>query len=109
MGDGDSSSFGAVAIAVKIKYGDNYVVSKEDFIGQIQKRMGSALREYKNKRRGTLLSDGKCVGGQGRLTDVVVDKIQTYFGYAIRNNTGNPDEVVKAIAAILYHDSRTTI
>ena len=35
----------------------------------------------------------KGVRGQERFTEVVVDKIQTYFGYAIRNNKGNPDQV----------------
>ena len=53
--------------------------------------MGQLFRKHKNKRRGPLLSDGKGVGGQGRLTDDGVDKIQTYFGYAIRNNKGNPE------------------
>ena len=51
VGDGDSSSFGAVANAVTSKYGDQYPVEKEDCIGHIQKRLGSALRSYKNKKQ----------------------------------------------------------
>ena len=38
VGDGDSSSFGAVVAAVKEKYGDEYVMEKEDCIGHIYKR-----------------------------------------------------------------------
>ena len=37
VGDGDSSSFGAIVAAVIEKYGEEYVVEKEDCIGHIQK------------------------------------------------------------------------
>ena len=47
--------------------------------------MGNSLRKHKNNHKGTLWADNKIVGGTGRLTDKVVDKIQTY-DYAIRNN-----------------------
>ena len=103
IGDGDTNSFAAVVRAVAEKFGDQYRVTKEDCIGHIQKRMGSALRTYKNNSKGRLLSDGKSVGGTGRLTDKVVDHIQTYYGYAIRNNKGNQEKIVKAIWAIFYH------
>ena len=62
--------------------------------------MGAALRNYKNKCEGTVLPDGKSVGGTRRLTDKVVDRIQTYYGYAIRNNKGNEEKMVRAI---FYH------
>ena len=103
VGDGDSGSFGAVKEALADKFGDEYPITKEDCIGHIQKRMGTALRQYKNNCRGTKLSDGKGVGGAGRLTDVIVDQIQTYYGYAIRNNKGKMDEIKNAIWAIYYH------
>ena len=102
VGDGDSSSFAAVKKATQEKYGD-YPLEKEDCVGHVQKRMGSALRSYKNGRRGTKLSDGKGVGGTGRLTDAVVDRMQTHYGYAIRNNKGNITEIINAIWAIFYH------
>ena len=103
VGDGDSSSFGAVVDAVNSKYGDQYPVEKEDCIGHIQKRLGTALRTYKNKRRGAVLSDGKSTGGKGRLTDQVVDRMQTSYGYAIRNNKGDQAATIKAIWAIYHH------
>ena len=101
VGDGDSSSFGAVANAVNRKYGDKYPVEKEDCIGHIQKRLGAALRSYKNKKRGVLLSHGKGVGGSGRLTDPVIDRMQTAYGYAIRKDTGGPEASCKVIWAKL--------
>ena len=103
IGDGDTNSFGAVQQALVEKYGDQYQIDKEDCIGHIQKRMGAALRNYKNKCKGTVLPDGKTVGGAGRLTDRVVDHIQTYYGYAIRNNKGCEEKIIKAVWAIFYH------
>ena len=47
--------------------------------------------------------DGKSVGGTRCLTDKVVDRIQTYYGYAIRNNKGNEGNMVRAIWDIFYH------
>ena len=103
VSDGDTNSFGAVVDALKNKYGDEYQVRKEDCIGHIQKRMGNSPRKYKNNSKGTLLSDNKSDGGSGRLTDKIVDKIQTYYGYAIGNNIKNTDMIIKAVWAIYHH------
>ena len=74
VGDGVSGSFGAIKEALADKFGDEYPITKEDCIGHIQKRMGIALHQYKNNSCGTKLSDGKGLGGAGRLTDVIVDQ-----------------------------------
>ena len=50
-----------------------------------------------------LLSDGKGVGGSGRLTDPVIDRMQTAYGYAIRTNKGDPEASCKVIWAIYHH------
>ena len=55
------------------KYGEQYVVIKEDYVGHTQKRMGSSLRKYKIKKRDIKLPDNGTVGGSGRLTDAVID------------------------------------
>ena len=39
--------------------------------------------------KGKKLSDGKTVGGKGRLTGKVIDKMQNYYGKAIRGNKGD--------------------
>ena len=49
VGDGDSSRFGWVAEEMKQKYGASYVVMKEECVGHVQKRMGTALDEYKKE------------------------------------------------------------
>ena len=69
----------------------------------MQKRMGTGLREYKRKNRGRKLSDGKTVGGTNRLTDEVIDKIQNFYGQAIRNNCGDLEGMKNDIWAIYGH------
>ena len=73
------------------------VIVKEDCIGHIQKRMGSALRrpvvEYKSK----FLSDTKKISGTGRLTKKVIDKLQNYYGMAIRSNVGDLRGMMMAV------------
>ena len=88
---------------MKEHYGDDYDMEKEDCIGHIQKRLGTNLRAYKKKLRGVKLKDGESVGGRGRLTDAIIDKMQTCYGYAIRNNIGNKENIRNAIFAIFYH------
>ena len=66
MGDGDSSSFGTLNDAILEIFGDEYDIKKECF-GHIQKRMGTALRNWKATMMAAkvilCLSDGKGVGG----------------------------------------------
>ena len=56
------------------------------------------------KRLRTLRKTVKGLGGSGRLTDVMIDKIQNYYGIAIRGNTGKDcDTMKKAIWAAFFH------
>ena len=97
VGDAESSSLGCVSETTK-KYGSDYSVKKEDCIYHVHKRMGTAMRKYNNNCKGTKLSDGKTVGGAGRLTDAVIDN-----GYAIRNNKINTKNTTNDIWATYYH------
>ena len=49
------------------------------------------------------LSDGKPLGGAGRLPDRIIDLLQTYFGMAIRGNTSDQQATAKAYWAALLH------
>ena len=86
VGDGDSASFGAVKDTCYQYYADEYIVEKEECVGHIQKRMDTALRTLKRKNKGIKLADDKVISGRGRLTDVIIDSMQNYYGQAIRNN-----------------------
>ena len=83
-------------------YGDSYLVAKEECVGHIQKRMGTGLRESKRKKMGQKLADGKTVGGIGRLTAGVIDRIQNNYGEAIRTNN-DVQSMKNAVMAIYNH------
>ena len=99
VGDGDSASYGKVCEACVDMY--SYPVAKEECVGHIQKRMGSGLREFKRKM-GQKLADGKTVGGIGRLTAGVIDRIQNNYGEAIRTNN-DVQSMKNAVRAIYNH------
>lgn len=55
-------------------------------MGHVQKRMGTRLRALKKTYTKQKLSDGKGIGGKGRLTDKWIDKISSFYGMAIRSS-----------------------
>lgn len=55
---------------------------------------------------GQKLSDGKSLGGTGRLTQARIDAMQMFYGKALRGNKGNPAAMSKSTWAILYHYSQ---
>lgn len=93
-GDGDSKSHAAV----KDMYGKDSV-QKLECIGHVQKRVGCRLRKLKKTTRG--------LGGKGKLTDVLIDRLQNYYGIAIRANVGNLQAMKQATLASLFHCSST--
>ena len=103
VGDGDSLCFVVAAKSCNEVFNGQYIVTKEECVGHVQKRIGRSLREYKRKMRGKKLSDNNDVGGRGRLTDGMIDKIQNYYGQAIRNNIDDIDNMKKSAWAIFYH------
>ena len=102
IGDGDSKSFSSIR-AMK-PYGRKEI-KKYECVGHIQKRMGSALRKLKSSRRTSKLLDGKTVGGRGRLTAERLEKLQLYYGLAIRRNRDNVEGKRKEIWAGLKHSA----
>ncbi|GBN99854.1 hypothetical protein AVEN_13722-1 [Araneus ventricosus] len=68
---------------------------KSECIGHVQKRVGSRLRKLKKKR--------KRLGSKEKLTDKFIDKLQNYYGIAIRSNIGNLQNMQSAVIAAFYH------
>ena len=95
IGDGDSKGFSAVNETQP--YGPNVTVRKEECVGHVQKRIGTHLRKLKQTMKGQKLDDGKPLGGQGRLTDPLIDTLQTYYGNAIRSHPHDLQSMAKAI------------
>lgn len=106
LGDGDLKGFQTVASSKP--YGDGFQIEKLDCVGHVQKRMGGRLRRLRKEIKGNVLSDGLKIGGKnGRLTDVVIDSLQNYYGLAIRRSKNDLDKMTKDIWSIHYHKSST--
>ncbi|GFS68399.1 uncharacterized protein TNCV_3000761 [Trichonephila clavipes] len=99
IGDGDSKTFSS--ITASNPYGEDITVSKIECVGHVQKRMGTRLRKL--KQMSSKLSDGKSIGGKGRLTDRMIDLITTYYGNAIRQNKTCLSDMRKAVWAVYFH------
>lgn len=69
IGDGDSKTY--KSILTLNPYGEDCPVKKSECVGHIQKRMGTRLRNIKKKEK---------LGGKGKLTDLVIKKLTTYYG-----------------------------
>ncbi|GFW29792.1 uncharacterized protein TNCV_3936591 [Trichonephila clavipes] len=98
IGDGDSKTFSS--ITASNPYGE-ITVSKIECVGHVQRRMGTRLRKL--KQMSSKLSDGKSIGGKGRLTDRMIDLITTYYGNAIRQNKTCLSDMRKAVWAVYFH------
>ena len=70
-------------------------ITKKECVEHVQKRVGTALRKLKNEKKG--------LGGKGKLTDAMIDRLQNYYGIAIGSNVGDLAQMKKAIHASLLH------
>ncbi|XP_069698811.1 uncharacterized protein [Periplaneta americana] len=105
LGDGDSKGFKKVQ--EDKPYGEGVEIEKLECIGHVHKRMGARLGRLKKELKGIKLDDGKTLAGAGRLTNTEIDLFQTYYGLAIRRNTGNVEEMRKSVWATYFHKIST--
>ncbi|GFT49452.1 uncharacterized protein TNCV_3366531 [Trichonephila clavipes] len=89
-GDGDSKGYESV----KNFYGIN-TVTKLVYIGHVQKRIGGRLRQLKNATKG--------LGRKNKLTDTLIDRIQNYYGIAIRSNVGNLQKMTSSVIVAFFY------
>ncbi|GFX21247.1 uncharacterized protein TNCV_2251951 [Trichonephila clavipes] len=68
---------------------------------------GTRLRRLQTKMRGQKLSDGKPLCGRNRLTEAEIDRLQAYYGLAIRRNLSSVKDMQQAIWAIFLHKLST--
>lgn len=95
-GDGDIKSYATV----KDTYGNNSV-QKLERIGHVQKRHGCCLRKLQKAVRG--------LGGKGKLTDALTDRLQNYYDTAMRANARNLSATKQTTLASLFHCSSTNM
>ncbi|XP_074103345.1 uncharacterized protein LOC141530232 [Cotesia typhae] len=92
IGDGDSKTYSGIIKSDPYK---NTTVNKKECIGHVQKRMGSRLHTLKSNKKG--------LGGRGKLTGKVIDKLTVYYGLAIRRHCDSIENMKSAIMATFYH------
>lgn len=105
IGDGDSKTY--PAIVERKPYGPDVKIEKLECVGHVQKRMGSRLRKLKSALGRKQLSDGRTIGGRGRLTDDLIKKLTLYYGNAIRGNPNSAQDMRQAVWATWAHYSST--
>ena len=69
--------------------------------------MGSALRRQVVEYKGNFLSGNKKISGTGKHTKKMIDKLQNYYGIAIRSNVGDLCGMMMAVQATLHHMTLT--
>ncbi|GFY22887.1 uncharacterized protein TNCV_2181481 [Trichonephila clavipes] len=79
--------------------GNEYPIEKLECIGHVRKRMGTRICRLKAQLKGQILSDGKCLRGQNRLTEHEIDNLQSYYGSANRRNHSSVQKMRQAIWA----------
>lgn len=72
-------------------------------VGHVQKRMGTRIRSYIDKNKGKKLADGKALSGKNRLTTKAIQKLQIFYGLAIRRNTHSVEAMRQAVWALYCH------
>ena len=65
------------------------------------------FRKLKVQKGKTKLTDGKSIGGVGRLTAARIDKLQVYYGLDICCHKNNVDAIKNEEWAGLYHSAST--
>ena len=71
---------------------EDYIVIKYEYIGHYQRRVGIRLRKSKEQ-----------VSGLKELTETIIDKLQNYFGIALRSNVTTVEVMSGVILASLFH------
>ena len=79
IGDGDSKSYSDVVAH------DPYHGREVKKLDTYRNVLGARLRILKTTNK-SALSDGKPIGGKGRLTSKMINKLQNYFVIAIRQS-----------------------
>lgn len=77
---------------------------KEDFTNNVQKRMGTALRNLVQKLKS---DDGGRISGKDRLTGDFITKLTSYYDWALKSHAGNVNQIHSVVMAT-YHQITST-
>ena len=86
IGDGESKAYQTV-VAANPYPGKN--IMKGEWVDHVQKKVSGRLRKFVEAHGSEMLADGKKLGGVGRRHAKSINKLQNYYGVAIRQNTNS--------------------
>ncbi|KAK3883276.1 hypothetical protein Pcinc_012405 [Petrolisthes cinctipes] len=102
IGDGDSSAYSAVISSNNGEgpYGKERIVEKMECINHVAKRLGNGLRNLRKETQTVKTKSGKSVkrsllGGQKKLTDKVITRLQFYFRRSITRKVNTSEEEMR--------------
>ena len=105
IGDGDSKSYAEV---VKADPYNGVQINKLGCIGHVQKRVGSNMRTFKKECKDKITINNKQVSLVQKLTRKNINKLQNYYGIAIRQYCNKDVPTLqKAVGTVLYHYSES--
>ena len=93
---------------------ERVIVEKQGWVGHVQKRVGNRLRALKRTRKEVKMADRKADEPNSNkkkkekdplnhLTFAVIDKLQNYYGIAVRSHANDLLGMQKSIRATLFH------
>lgn len=80
LSDGDAKTYSDLQKLGDALYDKDHPIGKEECINHVAKRMKTGLIKLKNDHKGT----ANRISGQGRVTEKIMTKVQSYYGRAIR-------------------------
>lgn len=102
LGDGDSRAFHKVEEAVA-KLDKPWQVIKLECVNHFAKRLGSRFRRAVQANKNQSVAGGRGIGGRGRLTGKIIDKLQTYYSFLIRSLSSDVDLLSRRVMAMFEH------
>ena len=105
ISDGDSKTVKALK---KVKsYGEGVEILKHECVRHVKKRCGTHLRAMVKLLHFDADGNRVRIGEPGRLTKDRIDKLQEYYGLAIKRNTNDRQAMTEAVMAVPYHSVST--
>ena len=88
-------------------YGEGVEILKHECVGHVKKRCGTHLRAMVKLPHFDGDGNRVRIGRAGRLTKACIDKLQEYYGLAIKGNTNDRQAMTEAVMAVPYHSVST--
>ena len=91
--DGDSQTYPAIKDTYVNSNDSDIEIQKKECVGHVEKRVGTRLRKLKKVVKGL----------KSKLTEKVIERLQNFYGIAIRSNPGNLKGMQDNVMTVMGH------